>query len=388
MTNSFGKHPLAEKICRVLRFTHYLSQRFIYAGILGLIMLLANEASYAEGCHPVQLSLVTPVQVVPKEDAVCGVRLDLLWGNNKAVWGIDLGLTNGAGELKGIEMGGLVNVLKGLDEAPSTRSWGLQAAGLVNSNAKTPFIGFQMAGLVNDHDNGAFTGIQVAGLANDNDKSSFNGIQVALFSNQNYESEVTGIQLALFNQAQKLNGIQIGLANGVSAAEGTTGVLSAVEIVLLPVMIFHDAFSGRGSQSYNPHPILYNDPKARQGAEANGIQVGLITNLTGVLKGFQISPFFNLAEQSMNGGQVSLLLNSAGDTQGFQAAVISNVVQRNMDGLQVGMVNVAGQDVTGAQIGIINICKNLKGVQIGAVNVVSGRFPRSVFFAPFINMGF
>ncbi len=379
MTNSFGKHPLAEKICSILRFTHCLSQRFIYAGILGLIMLLANEASYAEGCHPVQLSLVTPVQVVPKEDAVCGVRFDLLWGDNKAVWGLDAGLTNGAGGLKGIEVGGLVNVLKGPKDAPSTQSWGLQAAGLVNSNTKAPFIGFQMAGLVNDHDNGTFTGIQVAGLANDNDKSSFGGVQVALFSNQNFQSEVTGIQLSLFNQAQKLNGLQIGLANGVSAAEGVFG------LVMIPLDILVSLSLG-----HNPDPVhqLISDPKARQDAAVNGVQVGLITNLTKSLKGFQISPFFNLAEQSMNGGQVSLLLNSAGDTQDFQAAVISNVVQRNMDGLQVGMVNVAGQDVTGVQIGIINICKNLKGVQIGAVNVVWGRFPNSVFFAPLINMGF
>ena len=34
------------------------------------------------------------------------------------------------------------------------------------------------------------------------------------------------------------------------------------------------------------------------------------------------------------------------------------------------------------------ICKNLKGLQIGAVNVVGGRFPSSVFFAPIINAGF
>ncbi len=379
MTNSSVKHPLIENTCRALRFAHGASQQFIYAGMLGLIMFLANEAAYAEGCHPVQLSLVTPVQVVPKEDAVCGVRLDLLWGDNNAVWGLDAGLTNGAGGLKGIEVGGLVNVLKGPKDAPSTQSWGLQAAGLVNSNTKTRFIGFQMAGLVNDHDEGTFIGLQVAGLANDNDKSSFGGIQVALFSNQNFQSEVTGIQLALFNQAQKINGLQIGLANGVSAGEGAFGLVMIPLDILVSMSLGHD-----------PDPLhqLISDPKARQDATVNGVQVGLITNLTESLNGFQISPFLNLADQSMNGGQVSLLLNAAGDARGFQTAAISNVVQRDMDGLQVGMVNVAGQDVTGAQIGVINISKNLKGVQIGAVNVVWGRFPSSVFFAPIINVGF
>jgi hypothetical protein len=366
-------------MCRTLQLFQRVSMRLVCAGMLGLIMNLSYAPAYAEGCHPVQLSLVTPAQIVQKEDAVCGVRLDLLWGDNKAVWGLDAGLTNGASELRGIEVGGLVNRLRNLEDTPYTQSWGMQLAGLVNTNIKAPFAGFQVAGLVNDHDEASFIGIQVAGLANDNDRSSFGGLQVALFSNQNYQSEVTGIQLALFNQAQKLNGLQIGMANGVSAAEGAVG------IVLLPIcladLLIH------GNVRICEHPPLYNDAKTRKDSAVNGVQVGLITNLTESLKGFQISPFLNLAGRSMNGGQIAFLMNGAGDTQGFQAAIM-NIIQRNVDGLQVGIFNVAGQDVAGAQIGIINICKNLKGLQIGAVNVVWGRFPSSVFFAPIINMGF
>ncbi len=350
---------------------------FVCAVIHGLIMQLLSGMAYAEGCHPFQVSVLNPVQVFPKEDPICGVRLDFLWGHNKAVWGLDAGLTNGAGELRGIEVGGLVNVLKGLEEVPSSQSWGLQVAGLVNSNTKTPFVGFQMAGLVNDHDDGTFAGIQVAGLANDDDKSSFNGLQIALFSNQNYESEVTGMQLALFNQAQKLNGLQIGLANGVSAGEGAVGM------VMVPICLI-----GAALNSHSGNCPLYEDMRARKDSVVNGIQVGLVTNLTESLKGFQISPFVNMAQRSMNGGQIAFFMNGARYTQGFQAAILGNLTERDMDGLQAGIINIAGQEVSGAQIGIINICKNLKGVQIGAVNVVWGRFPSSVFFAPIINVGF
>ncbi len=340
-------------------------------------MLLSSVAAHAEGCHPLQLSLVTPAQIVPKEDGVCGIRLDLLWGNNKSVWGLDLGLTNGAGGLRGIEVGGLVNVLKGLEEAPPAQSWGVQVAGLVNSNTKTPFIGFQMAGLVNDHDEGIFTGIQVAGLANDNDKTSFGGLQIALFSNQNYQSEVTGVQLALFNQARQLNGLQLGLANGVSAGEGAAGM------IMVPICLIGAALNSHGGNC-----PLYEDKRARQDSVVNGIQVGLVTNLTESLNGFQITPFVNASERSMKGGQIALFMNAAGDTQGFQGVSIVNIVKQGMEGLQVGIFNIAGRDVNGGQVGVINICKNLKGFQIGAVNIVWGRFPSSVFFAPIMNAGF
>jgi hypothetical protein len=350
---------------RTLKFFQRERTRVICAGMLGLIMNLSYAPAYAERCHPVQLSLVTPVQLVPKDDAVCGVRIDLLLGDNKAVWGLDAGLTNGAGELRGIEAGVLVNRLKSIEEMPPAQSWGFQVAGLVNSNIKAPFAGFQIAALVNDHDGASFTGLQVAGLSNDNDESSFGGIQVALFSNQNYQSKVTGIQLALFNQAQELNGFQIGLANGVSAAEGAVGM------VMVPICFAVAILGGDGGAACP----LYQDANARQDSSVTGIQAGLITNLTEFLKGFQISSFLNKADRSMKGGQIAFFMNWAGETQGFQVGMINGAGGQNMDGLQAGIINVAGQDVAGVQIGIINICKNIKGFQIGAVNVVRGRFP-------------
>jgi hypothetical protein len=348
----------------------------IFASLLCVLINFAPALSHAEGCSPVQVSLWSSLQLVPKEKEICGARLDLLWGENTAVWGIDAGLVNNAGSIRGIEAGALVNRLKSAPETPATQSWGLQMAGLVNSNRSAPFAGIQAAGLVNDHDDASFRGIQLAGLVNDNDRASYKGIQIALFSNQNFESEVTGLQLALFNHAKTFNGVQIGLGNGVSAGEG------AVAMIVVPICLLAALGGGSG-----PCP-LYEDKSAHKDQAVNGVQIGVFANVTEDLNGFQISPFFNGARHSMSGVQVAFFMNTAGDTEGLQLAAIGNIVQGNMDGLQVGVVNIATRDVTGLQVGIINVCKNLKGMQIGAVNVVWGRFPSSVFFAPIINIGF
>ncbi len=402
LSNKEGNMPI-DDFKRSLHLLLRTRFQAIGAGLLCLITCFSSVSAHAEGCYPLQLSLAAPAQLVPKESEICGARINLLWGDNKAVWGIDAGLVNGAGKLGGIEIGGLVNQLKGIDETPM-RSWGFQAAGLVNTNVKAPFTGIQVAGLVNDHNDASFAGLQAAGLVNDNDRSSFGGIQVALLSNQNFQSEVTGVQLALFNHAQKLNGFQVGLGNGVTAVEGP------LDTVLVSLCLV-------GSLGGAPACAFYEDPKAHQDQIVNGAQLGLLFNVTKDMNGFQISPFLNHASGSMSGIQVAPLLNVAGSMKGMQTGLFNgsdgnaagleiglfNFVQENMSGFQigagnfsknnmagfqVGAVNFARNDVTGLQIGIINICKNLKGLQIGAINIVRSRFPSSVFFAPIINIGF
>ena len=50
-------------------------------------LVLADE-------RPIQLALLTPVQLFPETDTVCGVRLNLLYGRNVSVTGLDIGLIN------------------------------------------------------------------------------------------------------------------------------------------------------------------------------------------------------------------------------------------------------------------------------------------------------
>jgi hypothetical protein len=350
--------------------------RALCAGLIFSLLALPPEAAFAEGCSPVQLSLWPSVQLVSREKTICGARLDLLWGKNDAVWGLDLGLANGGGEVRGIEAGVVMNRLRGRPEDADKGSWGIQLGGVVNTNEQEPFTGIQAAGLLNDHDDAPFSGLQFAGLLNDNDRASFTGVQLALFSNQNFESEVTGLQVAAFNHAKTFNGVQIGLGNGVSAVEG------AVALVVVPICFLAAIGGGSG-----PCP-LYEEKKAHLDQAVTGAQIGVFTNVTKQLTGLQISPFFNGAGTSMNGFQSAVIGNVAGEVEGLQLAAAINAAEGNVNGFQIGGFNFAGKDFTGAQIGIVNICGTLKGVQFGAINIVTSRFPNSLFVFPIVNAGF
>jgi hypothetical protein len=62
---------------------------------LALIALaVLAPAARAQGPSPVQLSLFTPVQIVPADRSVSGLRLNLIYGKNADVTGVDWGLVN------------------------------------------------------------------------------------------------------------------------------------------------------------------------------------------------------------------------------------------------------------------------------------------------------
>ena len=68
---------------------------------------------------PVQLSLFHPLQVFPEDEAIHGLRLNIIYGVNSEVWGADLGLVNKlTGDMKGWQYGA-VNLVDG-------ECWGLQ----------------------------------------------------------------------------------------------------------------------------------------------------------------------------------------------------------------------------------------------------------------------
>ena len=131
-----------------------LKRHIIVFCLLGffLTLVLLSLPTYAEECSPIQFSLWSPIQLVPKDKVVCGVRLDLLWGDNAEVWGLDAGLVNIAGAFKGLQIGG-VNWLHIKDGG---MSYGVQL-GMVNY--ATNMTGVQV-GTVNAATN--MTGIQIA----------------------------------------------------------------------------------------------------------------------------------------------------------------------------------------------------------------------------------
>ena len=134
---------------------------FLALLILGSSPVLAEE-------RPIQLSLVTPIQIFPEEDDITGLRLNLIYGRNVSVTGVDLGLVNHC-------TGGV--------------STGIQH-GLVNVT-DTDFVGWQ-DGLVNVT------------------RNDFQGLQWGFL---NYAGYANGLQLGFINYAERMKGLQIGLVN-------------------------------------------------------------------------------------------------------------------------------------------------------------------------------
>ncbi|MFH1335147.1 MAG: hypothetical protein ABII96_01400 [Candidatus Zixiibacteriota bacterium] len=140
---------------------------WVILGLVGLISILLSAPGYAEN-RPIQIALVTPIQIFPEDNSITGVRLNLLYGRNVSVTGLDVGL--------------------------------------VNHTTTGKFIGLQY-GLVGLSDSD-FSGWQdcVVNITN----KKFEGFQ---FGWVNYADYMSGFQLGLVNYAGSAKGLQIGLVN-------------------------------------------------------------------------------------------------------------------------------------------------------------------------------
>jgi hypothetical protein len=136
-------------------------------GVAILTLILVAQPVLAQE-KPIQLSLFSPIQLVPEEDAISGVRLSLLYGKNKYVTGLDWGLVSHctSGMSKGVQFG---------------------VVGYVEAD----FMGWQSS-VVN------YT------------KGNFEGFQWGFV---NYAGHANGLQLGFVNYAVSMKGLQVGLVN-------------------------------------------------------------------------------------------------------------------------------------------------------------------------------
>ena len=134
---------------------------------LALVAVLAVTPGSARAqTKPVNLALVTPIQIFPAEQAIGGVRLNVIYGRNAALAGLDVGIANHiVGEGKGVQLGAV--------------------------NISGSFVGWQNAWVNVTEEN-------------------FEGLQWGLV---NSAGRISGLQVALVNYARRANGIQIGLVN-------------------------------------------------------------------------------------------------------------------------------------------------------------------------------
>ena len=117
---------------------------------------------------PIQIAVLTPIQIFSEDTPISGFRFNLIYGKNVSVKGLDLGLINHTTSSlsKGVQMGFI---------------------GLVDSD----FVGWQ------------YNSVNVT-------KGNFEGFQWGIV---NYAKYANGFQLGIVNYAESMKGLQIGLVN-------------------------------------------------------------------------------------------------------------------------------------------------------------------------------
>jgi len=158
---------------------------------------------------PVGLALIPPVQFPPSDFGVTGLRLSVIYGHHRDMYGIDLGVLGNVTDQDsvGIAIAGGANIHYGM-----TTIVGLEVAGGVNYlKEKMEVYGVQAAGLLNWAEaESSVNGFQVAILGNVAAHTTVRGAQIGLY---NRAHSVYGLQVGLVNDAENLHGLQIGLAN-------------------------------------------------------------------------------------------------------------------------------------------------------------------------------
>ncbi|MBW1815114.1 MAG: hypothetical protein JRJ39_16090 [Deltaproteobacteria bacterium] len=128
--------------------------------------------------------------------------MNLPSGDNRNVYGLDLGFLGSAIESKGIVLNLIGNFRSFSDSQDDSGTKGIQIAGLLNGGEVR---GIQIAGFWNN--GGEVRGIQV-GAVNYSEKAT--GLQCGLY---NGAKSVRVVQIGFINLTEELSGLQIGLIN-------------------------------------------------------------------------------------------------------------------------------------------------------------------------------
>jgi len=135
---------------------------------MNIIIQLPAAVNLKADDKPVQIALFNPVQIFPSETAITGFRLNLLYGNNASVTGLDIGIANRTSEKQSV---GVQYGILGISE----RGFKGFQANTVNITYDE-FIGFQL-GFVNAVEDG-------------------NGLMIGVV---NFAKRMYGIQIGIFN---------------------------------------------------------------------------------------------------------------------------------------------------------------------------------------------
>ena len=246
---------------------------------------LANEAPPA-GLARLQLSFLSPVQLVPESRDVSGLRLSLFFGKNADVSGLDIaGVGSSSRNFAGVQLAFFANGVNG-------KATGVQ------------FAAFNFV-------EGNVTGAQLAPMAN-SAKGTATGVQASL----------------LLNGAERLYGAQIGGVLMNVAREGGTGVQIGVsnfdggKFTGLQVGLIGSAYRSNWST-----------------LSVTGVQIGILNLVNGSVTGLQVGGLNAVGskEGSFTGVQIGALNLGGANCKGLQLGVFNAC--RDMYGVQIGLIN-------------------------------------------------
>ena len=262
-----------------------------------------------------QLALYSPAQVFKKETAVKGLRVNILFGKNDSVSGLDIGLFSRSEKVRGIAISG-VNI--------SEESFmGIQT-GLYNQTEDS--TGFQIG--LGQFNSLSFTGLSVGGVA---------------FT----DGDVQGMQIGVLGN----------IAENSLFPQFSLGFSKAKEV---PFQI-----GGLGNMAEKP-PLGQISAGGNYSKQNTAVQIGGLFNLSEAnVKLGQVGGIFNRAKFAPF--QVSAFGNHVTDEAYFQLAGAFNICME-MQGIQTGAVNFS-EKISGMQIGAANFSEKNSGVSFGLWNM-------------------
>ena len=147
-----------------------------------ILTAVAPAVFAQDNTKPINLSLFDPVQIYKRDVPIKGFRFNLIYGNNSAMTGLDIGVANWVtGDAVGVQWG-IINRVMG-----NFSGW--QSAPVIVTDGHA--LGVQSGWLFTM--NGSGKGLQASGVT--------------------VSDDYIGLQLGVVNYAVQLHGIQIGLIN-------------------------------------------------------------------------------------------------------------------------------------------------------------------------------
>ena len=255
-------------------------QQIILSLLCACLSLLLFTPTGRGEAAPVQLSLWNPIQLYNDDLDIKGIRINLLYGSNRNVCGLDIGLINHVAHC----------------------CWGAQMGALLND-----------AGFFNEQDVlSRMTGCQLS-LAM-NSAKNINGLQAGILANL-VRADMVGLQLGCFLGNVCMgngHGVQLGPANitlkNITGAQIAGGIIIAANI------------------AENVHGVQ---------ASVAGVSLNKADGICGLQ--FNIGLIGNNAVD-VDGAQIAATCNLADHVRGIQVGLVNYC--QSIVGLQIGAINI------------------------------------------------